>query len=94
MLGVETAHSHLNEIDRLFRLVLPEDLRNVGNLLSQQGQLLFPTPFFLVDAGFFATGLEPRLTLTRRFGYDISKAVLCTVTAQGAMECRFKGRET
>ena len=89
----ETANSHLNKINHLFRFVLPKDLCNVGNLLSQQTQLLLPTPFFLLDASFLAARLEPRFTLTRRFAYNISKVVVCTVTAQGSMQCGFKGRQ-
>lgn len=89
----ETANSHLNKINHLFRFVLPKDLCDVGNLLSQQTQLLLPTPFFLLDASFLAARLEPRFTLTRRFAYNISKVVVCTVTAQGSMQCGFKGRQ-
>lgn len=88
-----TANSHLNKIDHLFRFIFPEDFRNVGNLLSQQPQLILPTPFFLFDARFLAARLEPRFTLTRRFAYNISKVVVRTVTTQSSMECGFEGRQ-
>jgi len=90
---VEMTNSHLDNIDHFFRLVFPEDLRNVGNLLPQQTQLLLPIPFFLLDAGFFASRLEPRFTLTRRFTYNISKVVVCAVPTQSSMQCGFKGRQ-